>query len=148
VLRIDNHGPLIVATNYWDTDHAVAGKLYLSCNGGAFRLLVPPAEESLLAEIRTATAVIVSRGPWPEGGQADAIELLFEDGSQSPYAIHLSVLAVDRLPADIDQGQPWLFTAWTSPRRGRPHKAYERPAWYRVVNLLPCLQPYERSFNG
>jgi hypothetical protein len=41
ILAIPNHGPLIVASNYWQSGIAARGLLYLSVNGGAFRLLVP-----------------------------------------------------------------------------------------------------------
>jgi hypothetical protein len=30
VISVQNDGPLIVATNYWDTEHARQGALYLS----------------------------------------------------------------------------------------------------------------------
>lgn len=141
MLTIENHGPLIMRTNYWETELAAGGKLFLSTNAGAFRLLVPPAHESLISEVRTSTEVIVSRGPWPAGGQADAVEILFEDGSDEPYSIQLDLRSCDRVPVDEDQGRELIFTCWTRPRRGRPHKAYERPAWYRRVRRLPCLQP-------
>ena len=34
-LSVENDGPDLVATNYFDTPEAAAGKLYVSCNGGA-----------------------------------------------------------------------------------------------------------------
>jgi hypothetical protein len=140
-LTIQNHGPLILATNYWEGEFARTGKLFLTNNAGAFRLLVPPAEEQAIAEMATAKRVIVSRGPWPETGQADAFEILFDDETESPYAVHLTLVAVDRVPTDSDALKQWVFTAWTSPRRGKPHKALERPAFYRRVEKLPCLKP-------
>lgn len=141
VLTIENHGPLILSSNFWQTDAARAGKFYLSTNAGAFRLLIPRAHEAVLAEMRTACEVIVSRNPWPAERLADALEVLFEDGSDSPFALHLSLESADRVPLDEDQGRELVFTAWTTPRRGKPHKALERPAWYRRVAKLPCLEP-------
>jgi hypothetical protein len=41
VLQIQNAGPEILATTYWQTEHARRGYLYLSFNGGALRVLVP-----------------------------------------------------------------------------------------------------------
>jgi len=43
MITIANDGPDIASTNYWATDHARAGIVYLSGNAGAWRLLMPPA---------------------------------------------------------------------------------------------------------
>lgn len=142
MLEINNHGPLITATNYWGSELDRAGTLYLSVNAGAFRLLLPSGWESALDEMRTGREAIVTRGMLRGG---DAVELLFDDGTASPYAIHLGASQCDRLPIPEDDGRADLvFTAWTAPRRGvAPHKALERPARYRVVADLPCLRPWE-----
>jgi hypothetical protein len=140
LLRIDNHGPLITGANYWDMDFAREGKFFLSTNAGAFRLLIPPSQEAAIQDMRTAAEVIVSRGPWPEGQQADALEVLFDDGSADPLALWLDLRSVDRVPADSDAGRELIFSAWTKPRRGRPHKALERPAWYRLAPRLPYMR--------
>ena len=90
----------------------------------------------------TGKHVIVSRGPWPSEQLPDAVEILFDDGSDNPFALHLSPESLDRMPLDTDAGKEWLFTVWTAPRRnGPPHKALERPAYYRRVDALPCLLP-------
>lgn len=140
MLSVSNHGPLIVETNFWDLPIERAGNFYLSTNAGAFRLLVPRSQEAAVPEMATAREVVVSRGPWPQVRRAEGIEILFDDGSDSPFALHLSIEAVDRLPLDSDAGQEWLFTAWTSPRRGKPHQALQRPAWYRRVPQIPYLK--------
>jgi hypothetical protein len=141
LLRIENHGPLITATNFWESAAEAAGKLYLSINGGAFRLLVPRSQEPAIAEMTTGKEVIISRGPWPQMRLPDGLELLFEDGSDSPYALHLSIESADRLPRAKDAGKEWIFTAWSAPRRGRPHQVLQRPCWYRLVPKIPYLKP-------
>jgi hypothetical protein len=70
----------------------------------------------------------------------DALELLFDDGSPDPYAVHLQVEQCDRLPLAADVAKEWLLTVWTAPRRGKPHKALERIAYYRLVPRLPWLK--------
>jgi hypothetical protein len=144
ILRIDNHGPLITASNYWRSDLAGGGRLYLSLNAGAFRLLVPSHLEHVISEMATGKHAVVSRGPWPAAKRVDALEILLDDGTANPFAVHLDTNAVDRLPLDSDQGKEWIFTVWCRPRRkgSRPHKALERPAYYRRVNSLPCMKPY------
>ena len=86
-LQIQNNGQLILASNYWNSDYARAGKVYLSVNAGAFRLLLPDLFTSELADMRTALEVFISRGPWPAQRCSDAIELLFDDWTDNPYAL-------------------------------------------------------------
>lgn len=143
-IELQNNGQEIISTNYFDTTHAQRGYFYLSSNAGAFRLLVPDGQIPVIEECKTATEVIISRGPWPEQGRQDAIEILFEDRSDSPYAIHLSSEQVDRLPLDQDQdirGQPprWRFAAWA-----RAGKALELPCRYRRVKEIPCLRKWQQ----
>src|SRR3989442_12081013 len=92
VLRIRKDAAAIPSTNYWQTARARAGKFYLSTNAGAFRLLVPPQHLGAVREMRSARDVVVSRGPMTLEGVAlpDALEILFDDGSDDPWALNLS----------------------------------------------------------
>jgi len=142
VLFIRNNGPLIAATNYWETELAAAGKMYLSTNDKAFRLLLPTTWEKDLPELATGKRVIVSR---PRNPGKFEIELLFEDDSPSPYVIHLSAGQIERVPLPEDDGRGDLeCTVWTQPRRGVPHEALRRPAAYRLVPRLPWLKPWSK----
>lgn len=141
MLRVENHGPLILATNFWDLPEAKLGKVLVSLNAGAFRILLPASAEPTLDDMRTAKECIVSRGPWPAQGLPDAMEILFDDGTDGPFALHLSPQSFDRLPIDDDAAKEWILSVWTRPRRGRPHKALERPCWYRRVPSIPWLKP-------
>ena len=119
LISVHNDGPDIVETDYWATPNAAQGYFYLSINAGAFRLLVPEAHTAALRDWASAREVIISRGPWREGGKGDAIEILIEDGSDSPYVIHMGTDQTDRLPLDADRDladQParWIFTAWST----------------------------------
>jgi hypothetical protein len=42
---------LLISSNYWESDLARAGYLYLSINAGAFRLLVPESQRSIISDI-------------------------------------------------------------------------------------------------
>lgn len=141
MLTITNDGPRIASTSYWQTEHALRGALYLSINAGAFRVLVPPALEDQIPDMATATTVVISRGPWPDQQRDDAIELLFDDGSSSPYALHLAVAQVDRLPLNADAGQAWTCTVWTAGPHGTAVERLSRPAIYRRSKRLPDLRP-------
>jgi len=134
-ILICNDGPRIQSTNYWATPHAAKGLLYLSWNAGAARLLVPAAQRSALLEMESAEYVAIRVGYWPAGG-GEAFELLFEDRSEAPYAVHLQTVQSDRLPPGAPGAVPVLFSAWTE-----AGVAFERPAFYQRVAQLPFLQP-------
>lgn len=134
---IENQGPAIVSTNFWDSDFARAGHLFLTWNAGAGRLLVPDAQCGFLREMRGAREVIVSRGPWPAANHREALELLWEDDTDEPFAIQLVTEQTDRLLPDTQQGGGFEITAWT--RAGLQDRW---PGRYRRVASLPCLAPW------
>lgn len=139
ILTINNDGPQIVSTNYFDISLARRGAFYVSINAGAFRLLVPPTYEQAIADFQTAREVIVSRGTW-QG--KEALELLFDDHTDNPYSIHVGPGQYDRLPLASDAGKAWQFSAWV--KHGQQlQRAYESPCYYRVVRSLPYLKPWE-----
>jgi hypothetical protein len=137
-LQIKNHGQAIVASNYWDSELANDGNAFLSVNAGAFRLMLPDNQLAALADMRTGKLVIISRGPWPAQQRDDAIEVLFDDDSDSPFAIHIGTEQIDRLPLDANVGQQVTCTVWT---RG-PNLALSLPARYRRSERLPDLRPW------
>ncbi len=137
-----NHGPLIVSSTYWGSAIEEAGKIWISVNAGAIRVLVPSAMRRIIEDMRTATYVICSRGPWPQGGKDDAMELLFEDGSDSPFSLHVGPESVDMFPGEPNAGRQWICAAWDW-KKSKPHKAVERPCHWRRVSSLPWLKPLE-----
>jgi hypothetical protein len=144
-LIVHSHGPLITATNFWELPEATLGKLLVSLNAGAFRVLLPIQAEGYLEDLRSAEGCAVSRGPWPELGLADGVEVLFDNGIPDPFALHLSVATFDRLPPDSQAGREVIVSCWTRPRRsggGKPHLALQRPGYYRLVGAIPHLKPW------
>lgn len=161
LLSITNHGPLITASNYWQTEHAQRGLLYLSLNAGALRLLVPLSQRHAISDMRPGAKHVVlsilARDRWPDKLRAPlAVEMktqsltpgntqpyvaewLVEDGSDSPWSCHLSAGQIDRLPTVDDVGREWIATVWDE-KNGRPHKCIERPAYVQIVPRLPWLK--------
>lgn len=137
MIEIQNRGQALVATNYWDTPHAQAGYCYLSWNASAARLLVPDPQKSLLREMKGATEVIISRGPWAAQGGREALELLWEDGSDEPFCLHLVTEQCDRLIPETDQGGGFVVIVYT--------RGGEKGRWsgrYRIVPEIPWLKPW------
>lgn len=139
VMQINNVGQYLESTNYWESAHAQLGYVYLSWNAGAARLLVPDAVKHSIDEMRTASSVIVSSGPWTEQGGNEGFEILFEDHSNSPYCIHLMAGQTDLLPHENRPTKSFPFSVWTS-----EGKQLELPAKYRAVKAIPCLAPWTK----
>jgi len=140
IIEIKNNGQDIVSTNYWKLPIEEAGQFYVSINADAFRLLVPTSyEEKFLPEIMKAKMAIVSRGPWPEQDRDDGIEILFENDTESPFFMHLSVDCFDRPPAKSDSGRTFVLSIWTE----EGGKVREMPVRFRVVSKIPCFEPWK-----
>lgn len=137
-ITIINDGPRIGETTYWESEHAAAGLFYLSWNAGAGRVLIPEGQTGILPELTGADEVIVSRGPWPAHGNHDALELLWEDGSDSPFCIHLVAEQCDRVIPESEQGGGFVVTVWT-----QDGVQGEWPGRYRQVPTIPYLKPWE-----
>lgn len=137
-----NHGPLILGSTYWGSEYERTGKLFCSTNAGAVRVLVPRGGRAMIEECRPSRHVVLSRGPWPEMGLDEAVELMFEDGSDAPFAMQLSPESFDLLPAEPEPGREWTVTLWDL-KKGKPHRALERRCHWRRVPKIPCLRPWE-----
>lgn len=137
MLTFGNKGQALIQTNYWDSDHAKAGCCFLSWNAGAARLLLPDALKPALRGMRQARYVIISRGLWAEQGGREALELLFEDKSDSPFCLHIVAEQTDRLLPEVDQGGGFPVTVWT-----RGGEKLRLPGKYRIVPTIPCLEEW------
>lgn len=142
IITVQNHGPLVTASDYWGSEMEARGLFFLTPNAGCVRLLVPRSLRHAVEEMRTGRHVVLSRGSWPEQGQADALELLFDDGSDSPFALHLTPASCALLPGEPGPGEQWTFAAYDL-KRGRPHRCLERICFWRRVPSLPWLKPWE-----
>ncbi len=135
IIEIENAGPKIKATNYWNSEYADHGVLFFSPNAGVIRVLVPPIAEHMIPEMKTGKKIILSRGPWPEEGREDAFELLFDDYSDSPFALHIGTEQWAIIPK-LDSR--WQVAVWTQ------HQGcvLQKKLYYRKVNKIPCLLPW------
>ena len=134
MITISNAGQKIKTTNYWDHEYANKGKIFFSVNAGAIRMLVPETMFHIIPEIETGKKVIISRGPWPDAGRNDAFEVLFEDYSDNPFALHTGLEQWSPIPK---KSSKWLFTAWT-----REGCFYHAKCKYRVVDKIPYLKAW------
>lgn len=138
-LIIENDGPEIIRTNFWQTDMAKSGMFFLSANAGAFRLLVPLLMTREIEEFQTAKDIILTRGFWPES-KGEGMEILFDDGTDNPYSMHLSANQLDRWPLKEDIGKSFIFSAWIM-EDFKPICVFKSTCLYRTAKKLPYLKP-------
>lgn len=138
-LSIQNDGPRIVSTVYWETVLARDGEVFLSFVADTFRLLLPVSLESKLRDMRKASTVIVSYGTWPIARRHIGYEMWFDDGSDHPFALHFGTEQIGQGPHPRNDGRSDLTcTVWTK----GPTLALSLPARYRVVPMVPCFAPW------
>ena len=135
---IVNRGSAIAETNFWDSEEARRGLIFLSWNAGTARVLIPDAQRHLLREMQTARLVIVSHGPWIVMDKRDAMELLFEDDSDAPFAVQIVANQCDPTPPSTNESSDFEIVVWT---RGGEQLRF--PGKYRKVKSLPSLAPWK-----
>lgn len=136
-ISITNDGPAILASDYWQSDLARAGKYLISPNDGVIRCLLPEAYHAVLPEIAACPYAIATRGQWQ--GQ-DGLEILWEDHTDSPHAWHMTAASCLLLPGDPAPGA-WQIACWIE-RDGHPYRALQLPCKWRAVPTLPLLKPW------
>src|SRR5262252_8262224 len=130
LITVENDGPLIVRSNYWDSDLARAGRFFVSVYEGTIRVLVPHGLYGLVADMRDAKECVLSQGPWLKKSGHEVVEIMFDDGSDSPFAMHLAPKSFDLLPAE-PESREWILNVWIA--AGRPHLVLERVCHWRRV---------------
>ena len=136
-----NDGATMVESNYWDIRAAQQGLFYLSINAGAFRLLAPDNQISFIQEILTGQYAVISHG-FHRMQNKTMHEIMFEDNSETPFALWLSENQVER-----------CFSIDDAASRERELIIYRRgcvevvrmPVYFRTADVLPCLKRWPNS---
>lgn len=130
MIRIENDGQKIIS---FDPPPAFArgGVYLLSFNAAACRVILPRELEPWIAEMQTAEVVHITRQPIARLSLADGLQLMFDDGTDTPFMLHTDPRAmIGVLPSSADSGRTDLVcTVWTM-RRGQPHRSLSRPATF------------------
>lgn len=139
LIKTHNDGQALISSTYWGSPLEAAGKLYCSVNAGDIRILLPRSYDRDLDQVLASCHyAIVSRGPWPKQGLPDAVEILLEDNSDSPYCWHLSHESFDLLP-EITDG--WTLSIWCL-HNDQPQLMVRYAARLRRVASIPDLTPW------
>lgn len=136
-ITTQNKGREIVDTNYFGSEMEQRGYIFMSSNAGSFRLLLPSSLNHTLPDIKTGKYAVISRGPIPEGGKHDGVEIMFEDHSDDPYSFVISPEQYDWMAGNADNNYEFVLDVWTA----AGHQL-SMPCYFRTVNKLPCLKPF------
>jgi hypothetical protein len=129
-IMVGNDGQDVSETNYWESEMAANGHFFVSINAGSIRLLLPPSMEWSLDEIKTGSYLILSY-------TKTDFELLFEDGSNSPFSLRSPIGNLDR-NLGVKKRAGLKFSVW----RTGCVKVLEMEARVREVNGIPCLKKW------
>lgn len=104
MLAIKNKQQAIISTNFWETEYNAKGLFFCSINAGCFRILVPDKMAAHIPDMRTAKFATIER-------TSSRVIITFDDESDTPYRLDLSLEQFDRLPAKADSGRTDLVCA-------------------------------------
>lgn len=132
LIRIENEGENILATNYFDLPSAQLGFFLLVRDAHVDRLLVPESQRHYIGEMKTGRHCVITSGIYRGH---ESIEIMFDDQSSSPFALYLSL---DQSCGSARRRRgPSKLSVWT-----RDGKAGEWTAYQRNGKKLPNLQPW------
>jgi hypothetical protein len=131
LITIKTKGSQFLSTNYFSTAHAAAGRAYLSWRPGFGRLFIPDSKLYDIEAMKKCEHVIVSRGQMDD---IECLEVMFENATSTPPALHLPIDMTDRELPDGDNGNEFVFQAYSS-----DGLEFECKGYYRLVDVMPCL---------
>ena len=146
--HITNNGPEVISTNFWDKDFLPGKAYYVSINAGAFRLLIQKKAEFLIPQMtENVTEVIITEGEFE--GCPGGFEVMFEDGSPTPFALHIGSEAFQTLPGPRDyiKDRTYVFSVWKAGPNKNPVKCLELPARLRKSKRLPYMKPWGADYQ-
>ncbi len=87
-----NDGAKIKSTNYWTSGYAASGMCYLSGNAGDWRFLIPDMQGEAIREFSGVKRATIE----PSIVHARSLDIIAEDGTNTPFCISLDRQMVDR----------------------------------------------------
>ena len=146
--HITNNGPEVISTNFWDKYFLPGKAYYVSINAEAFRLLIQKKAEFLIPQMtENVTEVIITEGEFE--GHPYSFELMFEDGSPTPFALHTGSEVFQTLPGPryYIKERTYVFSVWKAGPNNEPIKCLELPARLRKTKKLPYMKPWGADYQ-
>ena len=102
-----------VCTSYWGSHMEKQGLFFLWWNDGEGRLLVPRKYEHTVDEMLTGRKVIIICGNRLFVTDKNAVEILFDDGTDAPFYVEVNSRQCSQLLPDNENGITFPFGIWT-----------------------------------
>jgi hypothetical protein len=145
LIEIRNDGGKIIWSNFWQTEFNERGLFFLSINARTVRLLMPKRRTPAILEMTTAKHIVLTRGRYEN---KDAVELLFDDGSDQPYGLWIDGGQTDRLWPPSEDGTKLPFLLY-GPRidgatvTSEPFEYWTSTAYLRRAPKLPFMAAWK-----
>ena len=144
-ISIENHGPLILATTYWDSALEGAGLPLLSLVDSTLRMLMPRGVRDTYTPLLNAREVIVTVGTCTNRVETFDFMKKGEPATEifctgSGDTIYLPMRCWDRPTVAPETPTPCEFTAWEF--RRVPHRFMGRRCYLRALDV-PCRKGIE-----
>ena len=102
-----------ICSSYWGSKMDKHGLFYLWWNNGEARLLVPKEYEYTVDEMLTGHMVINTGGKSLFVTDKNAVEIIFDDNTSSPFFVEVNSNHCSQLLPDEDHGTTFQFSIWT-----------------------------------
>jgi hypothetical protein len=135
VIHNDVNTGSILETNYFESDIAKNGYLFLSIFSNNFRLLIPERLKGIRNQIESIKSVIVTKGKMGSF-DIDCIEMMFEDYTLTPLCIYIDKNLTDFMPDSSYLKKELSFEAYFSVSEKICYDAFYR------ISPLPCRKEY------
>ena len=136
LIIIENDGPVITKTNFWETEWNIRGRFLLSANAGAYRLLVPDEHFHMYPEMLKAKEVVITRGV-DRLQRKEMLEIMFDDHSQNPLVLAIALGQADFVLKPKPEGHPFHIYLEGC------FCADSLTCYYRRAKKLPYLKPWK-----
>jgi hypothetical protein len=131
-----------IKTTYYRTEMCAKGFYYLVHNNGKYFLFLPKYDEKVIQEMKTGKHVVITRGS--HEGVKDCFEIVFDDGSENPFAILLRDEQFSRINPLIEGWHGPLYVFFGELERCIILFNY---VYYRITDNLPCFEPIKEEID-
>lgn len=132
---IDNNKE-VATTDYFETELAKKGLVYLSYCNGCIRMFIPELVEKHIPEMKTGKEIVIS-----VSAKTNQIEIMFDDSSEAPFCINISKEMIDFAIWKKSHNKQVDFYAYTEDLK----KVIDTKCYMRIVPSIPCRQPFNRN---
>ena len=124
----------VSSTNIWElAKQGSFGDSFIQCNINSRILHVFVWKHSVLMEIQTGKNAVMNFNP-----KAMDFEIVFEDGTHSPFFIYSKIGGINFLPTQ-QKIEDLVLKVWMQDSNGKPFNVHKIPLMIRKVSKIPYI---------